>query len=489
MDVIEKAIRNALEKGDADDRAYREKVYRSAFAALDRALAGHPNLAPDVAAKRRSDLQTKIAEIETEFIPAVPSIVPRAAPAEPAPAEPVPAEPAPADLAPEAEPAQPAAPASAEAAAPAPSVELESAAAPEVAAPAVELDDRERQASAVAPTVPSVDGPQRPAAAGRFSGKAGRVEPSLTEAAPPAEPAIPAEPSGRRVEPTLAPGPPPTEARQRVEPALAGSPPPRSAAERPVPESFFPDVSDFEGESRRPDERELAGTEVSAADGPNVSTDRRRPLAGIFIGVTLLALIGIGVWWGISTGLIKLPGAPDKSIVEEVPAEGDDYTPQPGAEEAPQKPGEADAERAWIQIFTPADPSTLSAPSDAKADIMNEDTGNFVRIRSGASGSAIAFDVSKGVLEQISGKHATFDIVARSAEGKETQFSVDCNFGELGDCGRKRFPATYEKKDFLFELQIPAKAPGSEGTIAITSDVDNTGKAADIYEIKVSVSE
>ena len=74
LDVIEKAIRNAFEKGDADDRAFRERVYRSAFAALERALQGNPELAPeDVAARRRSDLQAKIAEIETEFIPAVPS--------------------------------------------------------------------------------------------------------------------------------------------------------------------------------------------------------------------------------------------------------------------------------------------------------------------------------------------------------------------------------------------------------------------------------
>ena len=80
LDVIEKAIRSALEKGDADDRAFREKVYRSAFAALERALQGNPDLAPEIAAKRRSDLQAKIAEIETEFIPAVAPVRPAAVP-------------------------------------------------------------------------------------------------------------------------------------------------------------------------------------------------------------------------------------------------------------------------------------------------------------------------------------------------------------------------------------------------------------------------
>jgi hypothetical protein len=225
----------------------------------------------------------------------------------------------------------------------------------------------------------------------------------------------------------------------------------------------------------------------SLTEGPNVATERRRPLAGLFLGVTLLALAGIGVWWGLSTGLIKIPGPPDTDVIEQLPPEGEDFTP--GEEEAPLKPGELDAERDWILVFSPSDPTTINAPGDAKAETMSDDAGSFVRIRSGASGSAISFDVPQGVLEQISGKHAEFDIVARSEEGKETHFSVDCNFGELGDCGRKRYQATYEKGDYLFAIDLPAKAPGAEGTIAITSDVDNAGKALDVFEIKVSVSE
>ena len=120
---------------------------------------------------------------------------------------------------------------------------------------------------------------------------------------------------------------------------------------------------------------------------------------------------------------------------------------------------------------------------------MKDDSGDFLRIRSGPSGSAIVFDVPQGVLEQIAGKHAVFDIVARAEEGKSTQISIDCNFGELGDCGRKRYEVGYEKGDFLFEIELPKKAPGAEGTIAITSDIDNAGKAIDVYEIKVSVPE
>ena len=71
LDPIEKAIRSALDKGDAENKAFRETVYRKAFAALDRALQANPNLTVETAINRRKMMQAKIAEIETEFIPAV----------------------------------------------------------------------------------------------------------------------------------------------------------------------------------------------------------------------------------------------------------------------------------------------------------------------------------------------------------------------------------------------------------------------------------
>ena len=76
MDVIETAIRNAFEKGDASDRAFRERVYRSAFAALERALKANPNVTVETAINRRKNLQAKIVEIESEFVPAAPAAAP-----------------------------------------------------------------------------------------------------------------------------------------------------------------------------------------------------------------------------------------------------------------------------------------------------------------------------------------------------------------------------------------------------------------------------
>ncbi len=117
------------------------------------------------------------------------------------------------------------------------------------------------------------------------------------------------------------------------------------------------------------------------------------------------------------------------------------------------------------------------------------DTGSFLRIRSGASGAAVSFDVGQGVLKELAGKHAVFDVIARAEDGKDTQMSVDCNFGELGDCGRKRYGVGHERNEYLFEVEFPAKQPGAAGTIAINSDFDKAGKAVDIYAIQVSVTD
>ncbi|TIQ91063.1 MAG: hypothetical protein E5X64_32385, partial [Mesorhizobium sp.] len=211
----------------------------------------------------------------------------------------------------------------------------------------------------------------------------------------------------------------------------------------------------------------------------------RLPLTAIFLGVTLLAAVGIGLYFAAQTGVFKSAAELDTAPPQTPPTvEDDDFTP-PSDIASPLDSGEA--ARDWINVFSPSDPALVSAPSDAKAEVMQDDSGSFLRIRSGASGSAISFDVGQGVLEKLAGKHATFDIIARSEEGKDTQISVDCNFGELGDCGRKRYAVGQERNEYLFDVPFPDKRPGAAGTIAINSDFDKQGKSVDIYEIRVSI--
>ncbi|BCH27353.1 hypothetical protein MesoLjLb_71380 [Mesorhizobium sp. L-8-3] len=394
MDVIETAIRNAFGKGDASDRAFREKVYRSVFAALDRALKANPNITVEAAINRRKSLQAKIAEIESEFIAAVPTV------------------------------------------------------APDVGSAERVLDRLEIGAGSPrgAAPVPEVNlGRQEPAADAPRRAPAPAIEPVRAATARKAAPA-----GSGRVEPRL---------------DAAGDAPGRATDT-------------------------IAEAEVPAQTERVVDAERRRPYAAIFFIVTLLSLGAIGAWWGFQTGLFKTPEEIDTSVPKPPAVTGsEDFDPDEEPIGAPAKPGQTDTQRSWITVFTPSDPSLVNAPGDTRAEVMEDDTGDFIRIRSGASGSAITFDVGQGVLEQLAGRRAVFDIVARAEEGKETQISVDCNFGELGDCGRKRYAVGYEKGEFLFEIELPDKSPGAEGTIAINSDIANGGKAIDVYEIKASVAQ
>jgi hypothetical protein len=166
----------------------------------------------------------------------------------------------------------------------------------------------------------------------------------------------------------------------------------------------------------------------------------------------------------------------------------EDFTPEGSGEAAP--PGAASGDgRDWITVFSPADPTQASVPAGAEAEVMQDESGSFLRIRSGPADSAVTFGVGQGVLEQIEGKSAVFDIVARAEGGEETQISVACDFGELGDCGRRRYVVGYERGEYLFEVALPAGEPGAAGSIAIDSDFGDEGRAVDIYEIRVSVSE
>jgi len=368
LDPIEKAIRNALEKGNAGDRAFREKVYRSAFSALDRALQANPNVTVETAINRRKAMQAKIAEIEAEFLPA-PSAV-------------------------------------------------GSAMADEDSVPA-----------------PSVDAPVQAAAAG------------------------PA-PRGPRSEPTLDT--------------------PADHTDAPSNGHVLPEVPDIMPDAPLP----RTAAEPQPDRAPRRRRPRKRGLPALFTGLTLLVIIGLGAWWLLQSGALRSPEERGEVPVPPASVEDEDFSPSGST--APLQTGQAEFSGEWITVFTPLDPTTVSTPSDASAEVMEDDSGSFLRVRSGGSGSAVSFDVGQGILDEVAGTRAVFVLVARAEDGKETQISIDCNFGELGDCGRKRYEVGRERSEYLFDVQLPDKRAGAAGTIAINSDVENQGKAIDIYEIRVS---
>ena len=247
-----------------------------------------------------------------------------------------------------------------------------------------------------------------------------------------------------------------------------------------TPEPTLDRRADREGTSSPP-----GAAEVAPDRDERRARRRRFPLAGALVGLVVLAALGAGLWWLVQTGIIKTgrsPGQPPSSAQEAA------AVPPAGSTE-PLKPGQADDGRDWIIVFSPSDPTLARAPSDAKVEAMKDDTGAFLRMRSGASGAAVSFDVGQGILDQLAGKHAVFDIVARAEEGKDTQMSVDCDFGALGDCGRKRYAVGHVRNEYLFEVDFPDKSPGAAGSIAINSDFDKQGKSVDIYEIRVTAGD
>lgn len=349
MDSIEKAIRSAFAKGDPGDRAFREKVYRSAFGALDRSLSANPNMTEAIAQRRRETLLAAITAIETEFVPARPA----------------------------AAPAQSSTPSSA----PGPARPPQFAARPQVEPP-------------VAPDVaaPSLDGERRPGS-GRMAGR-----------------------------------------------------------------------------SDRKTARQAGSAEVPLREGRRERPRRRLRLIGPLVFLLLAGLAGAALWW------LAVSGEGERLLAP---------PPQTGENGGPRIPGNADTFEGWIDIFTAADPTTVTAPGDTQAEVVEEDGARFIRIRSGASGSPVLFDVGQGVLEDIAGRRAVFNIVAQAREGEETQIAVDCELGQLGDCGRKRYAVGPAREEYLFEVDLPSQRPDAGGVIAINPDVEGRGRAVDIHAIRV----
>lgn len=374
MDPIEKAIRNGLSKGDARDVAFREKVYRSAFAALDRALQANPSTTVENAIARRKELQNRVAQVEAGFL----------APPEPDP--------------------------------------FERDWMPSLSA---ERDDGRLDGRPVPPV--SIG-------SARDGGKGG------------ARPAGWGEPA--------------------LDDALGGA-------------------AYSDGEAARFGEGEDAMGDGFVAADPDKRRQprRRRPLAVLLTVLVLLAAAGAGGWWLLDEGLpLGSPdGTPPRTVEDELAGD------EPGAG-GPL--GSTTENRTWINVFSPDDPSTVNVPEGGQAEVRTAEGIPFLRVRSGGNGAPVRFDVGQGVLEQLAGKKAVFDIVARAEDGADTQVSVECDFKGFGTCGRKRYAVTNAARaDFLFDVEFPASPPSGGGTINVDSDVAGGAKAVDIYEIRVSAGE
>ncbi len=276
-------------------------------------------------------------------------------------------------------------------------------------------------------------------------------------------------------------------------------------------ESEFVPAAGEEAGSIRPSEplpsppRDMAADapEVAVAGGYSDSSDtavesegydyedeprRRRPWAMLFMSALVVAAAGTGVWWTIQSGIL-LPVEERDGSVPNPPPKLDDESFRP--EKLPDGSGDsgkADIPRNWIAIYETADTTGVTVPEGAKAELVERDGENYLRIGS-SSAAELLFDIGEGTLERIAGGKAIFSVSARAQEGKTTQISVACELGELGDCGRKRYEVGEALSEFLFEVELAATSPGSAGTIAISPDITGSGNLLDIKEIRVAITE
>jgi hypothetical protein len=238
------------------------------------------------------------------------------------------------------------------------------------------------------------------------------------------------------------------------------------------------------------DAPEAVLNEPVAAD--NYRPDRLRPrlkrkterkkARGLTKFVIILAMLAValGTLWLVASGIIN---SKPSSIP---PSTGN---PAASSSHEPMKEGELSSGGNWIKIFDPSDMTQVALAGRATATIAGDQLEKYVRIQSPAEADDISFKVGQGVLEQLAGKRAVFDIIAKTEDGTSTQIAVGCDFGNLGDCGRKRFDISDASKEYLVQTQFPAdKKPAAGGVIKINSDVSQSGKSVDIISIRVQVA-
>lgn len=438
MNPIEKTIRTALERGDAEDRAFREKVYRSVYAALERSIAANPDLPDDAIQHRREMLKTSIRTVEQEFVQAFEA------------EEPV------ESLSPEEPVEEPAAPHAAE-------LPVEEPPAPEApeADPRLPVQDRGARSSWAAASSRYYGDEAEPVETVRLRGT--RQAPA--HAPPPQQQppqyddddAIPLP----DIEPRRSHG---DAGYDRADPGLDDL-----VASR-EPRSGYPKDDDLDMEDRRPRRR------------------RGRFFIILFLAITLLAAGAMSVWWAMDSGLFLSAEERDTSIPNPpLTLEDEDFQPDgppPLSEE--EAAGRNDD---WITIFTPSDPTRVITPPGGAAQVIEIEGGSALRIRSASPDQPIRFEIGEGILQSIAGRSAVFNIRARTDQGAETQMLVTCDFGPLGDCGRNRLFVSSENRDFAIGRDIPDATPTGAGSIAIASDVGNGGLTVDIIDIRVSMPE
>lgn len=277
-------------------------------------------------------------------------------------------------------------------------------------------------------------------------------------------------PAAAQREPSFAPdSPAPRHSGARIEPTIDT---------QPAPELDSPELVSNEpmaADNYRPDHLTRGGRRVK----PGTERKKAGGLKKLLIILALLILTLVLLWM-VASGIIN---SKPSSIP---PSTGN---PAASGSHEPLKEGQLPSEGTWIAIFDPSDTTQVSVSGRATANIDGDQVQKYLRVTSPGEADEVSFQVGEGVLQQLVGKTALFDILARTPDGTNTQMAVSCDFGNLGDCGRKRYDVSDASKEYLVQVEFPAgKKPTGNGVIKINSDISQGGKVVDIIAIRVQIT-
>lgn len=230
------------------------------------------------------------------------------------------------------------------------------------------------------------------------------------------------------------------------------------------------------------------GKSGKAAKTPPAPRRRRRGslLSFVMVVTTLVAAFGTAAWWVQTSGLLKSAAERDTSVANPpLTVQSEDFDGSAGLKTLGSQSGFSGD---WVEVFQPADTGEVTAGSRAKADAVSDEGGQRLRITSATADAdgSIVIKIPASVLEQISGKTSTVALSVQADAGKQTQFSVECDFSTLGDCGRHRFTVNEEKSDMLFKVTFDRSlAPSAPGQILINSDVTGAGNSLSLFAVRI----
>lgn len=258
-------------------------------------------------------------------------------------------------------------------------------------------------------------------------------------------------------------------ARRRAEPELEAFEPVIESERAYAPEHVHEPALDDEYAAPRPARRR------APIEPPR---KRRSLLRRMAIPLVALAVLGLGAVY-----LMSILAVPGEDVAASTPPQQVAADAQATLPPAVSVASDGD----WVVLFNPGDASGVNAQPGVEANLTEEEGRSFLRVSSSSPSAQVRFAIGQGTLERLAGQGAVFSLVTRARpDDGETQFSVDCDFAGLGDCGRRRFGPRQVIEEFIFEVPIPEGNPTGAGMIAISPDVTGAGRALDILEIRVA---